>query len=66
MLDEFKITQSENMQDTPMLYLSGRMDAAAAQQLREECASILQQGKTRLPAGHNIGLVAENRQRLTR
>jgi len=48
MFDEFTITRGEDMTERPVLHLGGRMDATGAQQLREECAALLEQGVTRL------------------
>ena len=44
MHDDFTIEQSEDMQSLPLLTLRGRLDAVGAQQLREECAAVGEQG----------------------
>ena len=44
MHDGFSIEHSEDMKTTPVLTLKGRLDAAGAQMLREECAELREQG----------------------
>jgi anti-sigma B factor antagonist len=44
MHDDFTIEQAEDMQSTPVLTLKGRLDAAGAQMLREECIAVRDMG----------------------